>query len=161
MRGWIPLLACTPSGRGEIFTFFSPCAYLWETYFIIDKSGWLITVKLCPKFSLCEVYLVYRVILYFWTLLQEMIIYVVMIKNVNINMGHILNGYGCFLIVVNALLWTARRKADNATLKRLEQEPSAVTATRNSQVALFTAERLREVRSVMAFSKTCLKHRFV
>jgi len=92
MRGWIPSLACTPPGRAEIFTFPSlACAYL---YLIIDKSGRLIAVQLCPQFSFSAVYLLYRAIHYWCTLLEEMITYVIMIKIVNINMGHILKGYG-------------------------------------------------------------------
>ena len=49
-------------------------------------------------------------------------------------MGPILNGYGygCLLIVVNALLWTTRRKSPYATLNQLQQEQSVETATGNS-----------------------------
>jgi hypothetical protein len=49
----------------------------------------------------------YRVIHDLWTLLQEMIFWVFMIKKVNVSIGHILNSYrvrSVCLIVVNVLL---------------------------------------------------------
>ena len=70
-------------------------------------------------------------------------------------------GYGCFVIVVNALLLIALRKSHYATLNQMEQELSAEAATRKSQLALFTTERQRESRPGVVFSKTFLKHKSV
>jgi len=50
---------------------------------------------------------IYRVFNYLWTLLQEVISYVFVIKKVHINMCTILDGYGVmgiFLIPVHALV---------------------------------------------------------
>ena len=62
----------------------------------------------------------------------------------------------CFLIVLNVLLWTARRKSHYAILNQLEQEEVAEDATCNSQLALPTNERQRELRPVVKFSKPAL-----
>ena len=44
-----------------------------------------------------------------------------------------LRSYGCCVIVVNALLWTARRKSHYTTFNRLGQERTLDAATRNSR----------------------------
>jgi hypothetical protein len=43
-------------------------------------------------------------------------------------------------------------------LNQLERKRSAEATSGNSQLALFTTERQRELRSAVAFSKICLKH---
>ena len=74
----------------------------------------------------------YSVIHDLWRSLQETISYVFTIKQFNISMNPTLTGYrviGGF--VINALLWTARRKSPYVTLNQLQLEQSTGDSTRN------------------------------
>jgi hypothetical protein len=86
-----------------------------------------------------------------------------MITKVNNIMNPVLSGYGDRVLFnfVSALLWTAQRKSQYASLYHLEQEQLTESATGNSQLALFITERQSGLRPAVAFSKIFLHHRSV
>jgi len=62
--------------------------------------------------------------------------------------------YGGFLIVLNALLWTA------PCMSHFDLQPAGtgtVSGSCSLQLALFTSERQCELRLSVVFSKTCIK----
>ena len=69
--------------------------------------------------------------------------------------SEMLRSCGCYSIVVNVLLRTARRQSLNATFK------SGHWKLRLATRALFTTERRSEFRPEVTFSQTCLEHRSV
>jgi len=74
-------------------------------------------------------------------------------------MALILSGYramGVFF-VINSHLWTTRRMSQNEPLKRLEHVQSVIVKICNPHLALFTAERQRDLRPAVAFLQTYLK----
>jgi len=82
-------------------------------------------------------------------------------QNVNINMDHILSGYG-IMAVFNCHIELPGNRALQAALRGPELAGTGtVSETCNSQLALFTTGRQCALRPAVAFSKTCLKHRSV
>jgi hypothetical protein len=100
-----------------------------------------------------------------WALLQQMASEFFTIIIVNINMG-------LFSMVTELWVHFNRRKrppanlAAQITLRDLEpagtgSQQELQLATRNSQLALSTTERQRELQPAVAFPKTCLEQRSV
>ena len=107
---------------------------------------------------------IYRVIHDLWTLLQEVISLVFVIKKVNIKFFRFgrLRNYGHFLIPVHALVWTA----SHGTSWRLMYSAWWLMFCVASIIfalwlAQFTTERQPVLRSAVAFSKTSFKHRSI
>jgi hypothetical protein len=102
----------------------------------------------------------YRVIHDFQALLQEQILWVFMIKKVNINMGPILGGYG-----VNGCVLSLLSSCElHFAISQCDLEPAGTGTVRRScnlQLVLLTTEQKRALWLAVAFSKTCLKHMYV
>ena len=108
---------------------------------------------------------IYRVFHDLWTLLQEVISWIFVIKkssHKHVSDFGRLRSYGHFLIPVHALVWTASYgtswRVMYSTWWLIVCVASIMCAT---WLAQFTTERQPVLRPVVAFSKTSFKHRSV
>jgi hypothetical protein len=100
---------------------------------------------------------IYRVLHDLWTLLQELISQVFVIKkssNKHVSDFGRLRSYEHFLIPVHALVWTASYGTSWLAHRRSHQN---VNWSCNEQLARFTTERQSVLRPAVAFSKTKFK----
>jgi len=110
-----------------------------------------ITISVASEFFF---FFMYRAIHDLWTLLQELITYVLTIKNVNVNLVRIPSGYRVTGIIFFSYTPFCEPRVASHNLQPAEQEQSA-------QLALFTTERQRGLRPAVAFSNHRFKQRFV